>query len=175
MNHHIKRFLFKYYAIISVAVFIIVAILFFRPGSKEEWQAFATVEAAVLTFAYSVQKQQLEETRLFKELFEQFNARHDALNEDMNQIDQQPQDLPLKDGEIKTLFKYFNLCGEEWLYVKKGFICEEVWKSWENGMKFFRRKNPRIKKLWDKDLKYDAYYGLHFEDANHDESSEASL
>ena len=33
----------------------------------------------------------------------------------------------------------------------------------------------RSEHYWDKDLKYDAYYGLHFEDENHDESSEASL
>jgi hypothetical protein len=37
----------------------------------------------------------------------------------MNQIYQQPQDLPLKEGEIKALFKYFNLCGEEYLYFAR--------------------------------------------------------
>jgi hypothetical protein len=42
-----------------------------------------------------------------------------------------------------------------------------VWKSWANGMKFFRR-NPRITKLWDDDLKTDAYYGLSFDTKDDD-------
>ena len=61
----------------------------------------------------------------------------------------------------------FILCGEEYLYFVRGFIYPEVWKSWENGMKYFRR-NPRIKKLWDDDLKTGAYYGLSFDQKNHD-------
>jgi len=83
------------------------------------------------------------------------------MNNDMNRIYQKPFDSPLTEDEIKILFKYFNLCGEECLYAKKGFICEEVWRAWNNGMKFFRR-NPRIIVLWDKELESDSYYGLKF-------------
>ncbi len=66
------------------------------------------------------------------------------MNDDLNQIPCEPADLPVTQDEKKKLFKYFNLCAEEYLYFDKGFIWPEVWRAWENGMKFFR-KNPRIK------------------------------
>ncbi len=161
MNHHIKRFLFKWYAFIAVLVFAAaIALAIF---GELDWQKFAAIAAGAYAFAFAVQKQNLEETKLFKELFEQFNERYDKLNDELNRIyfDGQPADKPFKDDERETLYKYFNLCGEEWLYAEKGFICREVWRAWENGMKFFR-KNPRIKKLWDDDLGNDSYYGLDF-------------
>lgn len=158
MNHHIKRILFKSYAVISITAFI-AAILVFICGFLS-WEKFAGIAAGVFAFAFGVQKQNLKEIKLFKELFEQFNGRYDEMNDDLNQIYQQPPDKALNENEIKTLFKYFNLCGEEWLYAKKGFICEEVWKAWKSGMDYFR-KNPRIRDFWDKELSdNDSYYGL---------------
>jgi hypothetical protein len=129
-----------------------------------DWQKFATITGGACAFAFAVQKQNLEETTLFKELFEKFNTRYDVLNDELNRIyfDKQPADKPFTDDERETLYKYFNLCGEERLYAEKGFICPEVWRAWENGMKFFRQ-NPRIKRLWDLDLKdNESYYGLNF-------------
>ncbi len=162
INHCSKRILFKWYALISILVFA-AAILLAISGVLD-WKEFAAITGGAYAFAFAVQKQNLEETKLFKELFEQFNARYDVLNEELNRIycDRQPADKPFTDDERETLYKYFNLCGEEWLYAEKGFICPEVWRAWENGMKFFRQ-NPRIKRLWDLDLKdNESYYGLNF-------------
>jgi hypothetical protein len=160
-NHRIKRFLFKWYALISALVF--AAAIVFAISGELDWQKFAAITIGVYAFAFAVQKQNLEETRLFKELFEQLNARYDKLNDDLNRI-YRDSESPLREPEIKTLYKYFNLCGEEYLYYQKGFICEEVWRAWNKGMKFLRQ-NPRIKRLWDEDLNdNDSYYGLSFED-----------
>jgi hypothetical protein len=159
MNHHFKRFLFKWYALICLLA-IFVAAVAFLPHSK--WQPFVAVAGVILSFAFGIQKQNLEETKLFKELFEQFNERYDELSDDMNCI-YRNSESPLTEAEIKTLYKYFNLCGEEYLYYQKGFICDEVWQAWKIGMKFLRQ-NPRIKRLWDEDLKNnDSYYGLEFQ------------
>jgi len=162
VSHRIKRFLFKWYALIAVLVF--AAAMLFAIFGKLHWKQSAAIAAGAYAFAFAVQKQNLEETQLFKELFEQFNTRYDVLNDELNRIyfDKQPADKPFTDDERETLCKYFNLCGEEWLYAEKGFICPEVWRAWENGMKFLR-KNPRIKRLWDEDLKdNESYYGLNF-------------
>jgi len=164
-NHHIKRFLYKYYALISAAVFVTGVCLLLM--GLLHWNQFAAIAAGVFAFAFGVQKQYLEEMKWFKELFQQFNLRYDALHEDMNRIYEQPPELQLEEHEIKVLFKYFNLCGEERLYFDKGFICEEAWTAWYNGMTFFRQ-NPRIKKLWDDDLKTNAYYGLSFDQKDRD-------
>jgi hypothetical protein len=159
-NHRIKRFVFDYYAVASVLI-LICAITLLLSGILN-WKTFAVIIGSIATFALGVQKQNLDETQLFKKLFEQFNERYDKLNDKLNHIyfDEQPADKPFTDDERKTLYQYFNLCGEEWLYAKKGFIWREAWTAWENGMKFFQ-KNPRIKDFWNKDLSdNDSYYGL---------------
>jgi hypothetical protein len=164
INHGIKRFLFKCYAPISALVFAAAMVL--AISGELDWQKFAAITVGAYAFAFAVQKQNLEETRLFKELFEQFNARYDKLNDKLNRIylDIQPADNAFKDDERKTLYKYFNLCGEEWLYAEKGFIDPEVWAVWKSGMNYFR-KNSRIKDFWDKELSDNrSYYGLAFQE-----------
>jgi hypothetical protein len=170
MNHHFKRFLFRYYVLVSVTIFG-GALLLFVFGTLT-WQALIAFEAGVLSFAFGVQKQHLEETRLFKELFEEFNDRYDRLNEKLNAIcfDPQPLEIPIRPDQRDTLFDYFNLCGEEYFYFKEGFIHPEVWRSWKSGMKFFRRK-LRIKNFWDEELKTCSYYGLTFDDKDEDETN----
>ena len=158
-DHHIKRFLYKYFALVSAAVFATGVCLLFI--GFLEWHQFVAIAAGVFAFAFGVQKHNLEEMKWFKELFQQFNSRYDALHEDLNSIYKQRPSLPLEEHEIKTLFKYFNLCGEEHLYFDKGFICEEAWTAWYNGMRLFRR-DPRIKQLWNDELGEDSYYGLAF-------------
>ena len=159
MNHHVKRFLFKYYALVSLTVFLgsVVSFLF---GSLT-WQGLVAIEAGVVSFALGLQKQQLEEMRLFKELFETFNKRYDSQNEELNGIFRHPPETPLTEHEIDALFNYFNLCAEEYFYFKEGFIHPAVWQAWKNGMKYFRQ-NPRIKLRWDEELRTDSYYRLNF-------------
>jgi len=160
MNHLLKRIVFESYAPIAFAVFCAAIVLLLN--GVLNWEAFAAIATGIFAFAFGVQKQNLEDTKLFKKLFEQFNKRYDSMNDDMNRIHQQPSDAPLTEDEKKKLFKYFNLCGEEYLYYDKGFICEEVWKDWIKGMGYFR-KNARIKDFWDKELgDNDSYYGLKF-------------
>jgi hypothetical protein len=158
-DHRIKRFLFRYYTLVSAAV-LTTGVCLLLIGFLE-LNEFAAIAAGVFAFAFGIQKQNLEEMKWFKELFQQFNSGYDALHEDLNRIYNQPADLPLEEHEIKALFRYFNLCGEEHLYFDKGFICEEAWTAWYNGMRLFR-KNARIRKLWDDELGADSYYGLTF-------------
>lgn len=174
-NHWLKHFLFKYYALLAVAVFLVGTVLVFTllapdsklsDGSKSveglKLTALGAIALGVATFVFSVQKQQLEELQLFNDLFKGFNRRYDRLNEQLNHI-RYDQQLLKPEVEREVLFNYFNLCGEEYLYFDKGFIFPEVWQSWKNGMKFFRQ-NPRIKKLWDEELRSGSYYGLTFDD-----------
>ena len=166
-NHRLKQGLFKYYAIISAFAFVATLFLFgiLRVNCHPfNWPALAAILGGIISFTFAVQKQQLEEVRLFKELFKEFNERYDKQNEDLNCIFNQSVEKPLSPDETKTLFNYFNLCGEEFLYFQRGYIYPEVWQAWKNGMRFFR-KNPRIKNLWDAELQTDAYYGLGFDES----------
>ena len=72
MNHHIKHFVFRWYALISIIIIAIIIFAFlFLPCCC--WKELAAIVAVLLSFAFGVQKQNLAETKLFKELFEQFN------------------------------------------------------------------------------------------------------
>jgi hypothetical protein len=56
---------------------------------------------------------------------------------------------------------YFNLCAEEWLFWRAGYIYDPVWVAWENGMKQFA-KDPRVKELWLRERATNSYYGFEF-------------
>jgi hypothetical protein len=96
---------------------------------------------------------------LFKELFADFNARYDAQNDAINAILSGPTEGVLSADKEDHLFSYFNLCVEEYLFYKAGYIDRRVWESWYRGMKVFFN-HPRIQKLWAQDCKADSYYGF---------------
>ena len=87
------------------------------------------------------------------------------MDQELNRIFYGDDQTPLSYEDIDTLFRYFNLCGEEYLYFKKGYIYPEVWKAWHNGMMVYYQ-NMRIRKLWSEELKSDSYYGLSFPSAD---------
>src|SRR5258705_11747764 len=125
------------------------------------WHEWAAIIGIPFGFLIATQKQKTEELELFTELFTKFNRRYDRLNEELNAIYGTPEEKAIDDEERNTLFDYFNLCGEEFLFYCHGYIYPEVWTAWSNGMRFFRR-NRRIRELWDDELKTDSYYGLQF-------------
>jgi hypothetical protein len=59
----------------------------------------------------------------------------------------------------QLLYDYFNLCAEEYLYFKSGYVDAEVWQSWLRGMKLFA-SNPEIRRLWQEELESGSYYGF---------------
>ena len=109
---------------------------------------------------YFIQKQKLEELRLFKELFMSFNRRYDKMNESLNRIASGGQTKQLTRDEKDILNDYFNLCSEELLFYQRGYIYHEVWTAWHNGVRFFMQEDGRIKRHWDEERTNDSYYGL---------------
>jgi hypothetical protein len=122
MNHRVKRTLFKWYALISVITIAIAMLLIL--ADVLQWEEFAAIAAVILSFAFGVQKQNLEEIKLFKKLFEQFNERYDEMNDDMNRICRD-SGSPLTEAEIETLFKYFNLCGKNVCITKRDLFAKK--------------------------------------------------
>lgn len=81
------------------------------------------------------------------------------MNERLNHIKNKSVSELLESHEIDTLNDYFNLCGEEYLFYRRGYIYPEVWKSWVAGMKIFY-EDERIQKVWSKELNTESYYRL---------------
>lgn len=154
-----KHFVFKYYFGIAILLCIGAIVVGVRLSERFDLGLVATIIGGILSSVYFVQKQKLEELKLFNELYTTFNSRYDDLNEGLNEIWRGDLGGELEPGELDTLYNYFNLCGEEYFYYKQGYIYQEVWKAWRNGMKIFYQ-NERIKKAWAKELKNDSYYGF---------------
>jgi hypothetical protein len=161
MNAKIKWFIHEnYFAIVSLTflVLIILAPILYLKGA--DWKVLLTVVGSLLSFVYFIQKQQLDEAKFLNELFVQFNRRYDDMNEKLNDILENKKGLKeLEAHEIDTLNDYFNLCGEEYLFYRRGYIYPEVWKSWVAGMRIYY-DNDRIRERWSDELSNQSYYGL---------------
>ena len=143
------------------AVYWIVPILgvplwasFFR---HTDTQNLATVIGGSLGFCYFIQKQKLEEARFFRELFLEFNDRYQKIK------DRLPKEWPPKEADLSlsgdaraSAIEYFNLCSEEYLLYKRGYIPLEVWHSWVLGMNQY----SYLKLLWSDEAKTESYYGF---------------
>ena len=157
-NNKIKWFIHENYFALVLLSFLF-AFLFSIVFAGSDWRILLTVVGTLLSFIYFIQKQQLDEAKFSNELFIRFNQRYDELNERLNVIKNKKDSELLDSSEIDALNDYFNLCGEEYLFYQRGYIYPEVWKSWVAGMKIFY-DNPRIQKIWLKDLSTQSYYGL---------------
>src|SRR6266576_2022459 len=153
-----KNWMLRHYLWVAIALLMTAlgAVFLIRPGTWQDWLGILAVPFA---FLVTLQRQKIEELELFKRLFSEFNRRYDKMNDELNAIKDGPEDEPLSVGERNLLFDYFNLCGEEYLFYRQGYIFPEVWDAWYNGMAIFH-DDPRIKKLWDDELKTCSYYGF---------------
>jgi hypothetical protein len=141
-----------------VFVSLFTGILLLVPSAKQP-VFFLPAVAAAAGFAYFLYTQHLQETKLFSDLFRQFNERYDRLNGDLNQIATAQRVSMLSEESKQVLFDYFNLCAEEYLYYKTGFIDQEVWRSWSSGRSYFESV-PHIRDLWASELESGSYYGF---------------
>ncbi len=159
MNIKLKWFIHKYYfaafGIVTLLIATILLPVLYLKGV--DWKVLLTVIGGFFSFFYFIQKQELDEAKFINELLVQFNARYDCMNEKLNKIIK--ENKPLNDDDTNKLFDYFNLCGEEYLFYRRGYIYPEVWRSWVAGMKYFY-KDERIRKLWVEELNSESYYGL---------------
>ncbi len=152
-----KYFIHRFHLAIVFLLLLLIAILSITFYDKlTDWKILVPIVGGIFSFFYFVQKQQLEESRLFKELFTDFNKRYDTLNETLNEI---KNGKPIGATETNILYDYFNLCSEEYLFYQKGYIYPEVWQSWLLGMMEFYR-HAGIRKIWDEELAKGSYYGL---------------
>ncbi len=125
---------------------------------QEPIATIATIVGSLLSLAYFLQKQKLEETRLFREIFKECNARYDLLNDELQSIAQKDP-KSLNPAEQEKIIDYLNPCGEEYLYYKRGYIEPSVWEAWHNGMKSIVAA-PSIRAIWDQEKRTGSYYDL---------------
>ena len=159
MTPKLKHWFYDRHLIVAAGLVSLIFVLWATVPALQTWGFLYPAVGSVLGLTYFVLKQHLEEICLFKELFSELNSRYDAMNERLYLLCEDSTDQPLTRDETNFLYDYFNLCAEEYLYYRKGFIYPEVWLAWRKGMQIFLAC-PRIRKLWEKELATASYYGL---------------
>lgn len=158
----VKRWIFKHYVWTPPLCAIVIILLFFLCSAADRMTIIGTIIAIALGFFYFVQQQKLAETWLFKDLFTDFNRRYDALNDDLARIansDPRPDAELIDLTDRQFIVDYFNLCAEEYLFFKQGYILPEAWKSWCTGMNFYFVREP-FRGVWAQEDALGSYYGL---------------
>ncbi len=154
MNRH---FIFKHYWWLALLIGGATSYLAYQFGGNDRVGLIGTAIAGTLGFCYFAQRQKLAETELFYKLFTGFNDRYDQLNGALAEI---AESSSLQTSEQRqTVVDYFNLCAEEYLFFKQGYIHDDVWHSWCRGMSWYLRRHP-FKDIWDEEVKTESFYGL---------------
>lgn len=148
-------------------VFLIAASTTGAAATYCPWQLFQkhplTIIGMIGAFFAFLYTQHLHQTQFFNDLFHKFNSKYDALNEKLDEIIQ--SNSPLTIEQKRNLVDYFNLCAEEFMFYKSGYIDVEVWKSWNAGMHYYFSVS-KIGEFWMQELATNSYYGLSISDLN---------
>jgi hypothetical protein len=152
----IRYWLFKLYG--WVALLSAIGALVWAANDETNWlHILGGAGATILGFCYFVQQQKLAETELFHSLFTSFNARYDQMNGHLADILEGGGAISPDDR--KVVVDYFNLCAEEYLFFKEGYIHPQVWTAWCRGMLWYLRRHP-FKNVWNEEVQTDSFYGL---------------
>ncbi len=123
----------KHWSTVFAAIFFMITTILVS-NKIIEIHFFLGIIISIATIYYGHLKYKIEDDKMFKELFDDFNKRYDdKFNDLINEI---------RDGYISELTReqknkiidYFNLCAEEFLWYKKGRIPFDVWSAWKSGM-----------------------------------------
>ena len=129
------------------------------PTERQTPELLISLLGSIAAFFHFLYGQHTSNTERFVALFKEFNTRFDALNDDLNRIRELPANVLKESRDEQRLYDYFNLCAEEYLYYKAGYIDDEVWSSWLRGMAYFASRDA-IRTIWERELQQGSYYGF---------------
>jgi hypothetical protein len=127
------------------------------PASYRSGSVLLSAVGSLWALAFYLHGRHAEDAKFVKELLTDFNERYDHLCNDLQRALWRDESFH-EDVKLKFI-KYFNLCAEEWLFWRAGYIYDPVWNAWENGMKQYAR-DARVVALWQEELATDSYYGF---------------
>lgn len=111
----------------------------------------------------------LAKDKMNKELFTEFNNRHDKLNDSLNEIVETCKTIEeLKEQPFlnNKLNDYFNLCAEEYYWKKKKRIDDTIWNSWHYGMNSWYNNYDIIRLAWNDEIKRNGCRSYYIEKAD---------
>jgi len=138
--------------------------------------AISTVFTGLVVFLlsqhYYRHSKKVEQDKILKELFTEFNTRYDKINYQLEIISklslQEWQGLKKKRRKeyIGTIFDFFNLCAEEYYWMSEGRISKKVWNSWVIGMNIIYSRSEVIQNTWRKECENGGYVSYYIDNEN---------
>lgn len=137
-----------------------------------------TVVVSYLAYRHNKLTRELSNDNLQKQLFTEFNARYDKLNDIIQFIlDFSKEDISnYKKGKSEDKFggytkayikfkinDYFNLCSEEYYWYSKERIDPRIWNAWEKGMNDICNKSEIIRDQWKEEIKDEGWKSFYLE------------
>jgi hypothetical protein len=128
-----------------------------------DYKALAAFLGMVITWYISILKLSIENDRIFRELFIDFNNKYSGkLNDIFNRL-RTNSNYQLKSKDKLKIIDYFNLCSEEYLWYERGRVPRKVWEAWEAGI-LENLSIPTVKQIFIEDTeterKRKSYYGF---------------
>jgi hypothetical protein len=158
LNHHrLKRLILEHGWWICLLSAFVLGIAWFLKWNEDDWLRPLTVVGGLLSGAFVLQRQYLDELKLFHDLFKDFNNRYAELTDALLSIVQ--SEKVDNEQDLRALIDYFNLCAEEYWWYRAGYVPHEVWRSWCLGMLQYIENAP-IKGHWEQEVSHGSYYGL---------------
>jgi len=151
-----KGFIFRFFPILALLGLVAGFAVIFMLDLGDKPTLTGALIAGVLGFCYFIQQQRVVETHLFKDLFTEFNRRYDELNDDLSRI-KTGGSAGAEDNHL--IIDYLNLCAEEYLFFREGYIHRDVWRAWCLGMLEYLNTDPFLT-ITRKELVSGSYYGL---------------
>jgi hypothetical protein len=96
---------------------------------------FLGLLGTIATLFFGSIKYRIENDKLFKELFQEFNSRYDLRFNDLINELKYDNGRKLTKDERNLIIDYLNLCSEEYLWRSRNRIPKKVWNSWKAGIK----------------------------------------
>ena len=154
---------YKYRNVILINILsLIISIIVYYYFKRIE--ILTAIIATGISISFGISKLQIENDKMFKELFETFNKIYDnKFNDKLNEICKKKQ---IEEGDINLIIDYLNFSAEEYLWFKKGRIDKTVWQSWKNAILYYLN-NKVINEIIIKEKEQEySYYGLFEEIGN---------
>jgi hypothetical protein len=136
----------------------LLVVAYFAGGTDFDVKWVISVLGVTVGFTTFLFTQQLQETRLFTELFKEFNGRYNHMSAQLSKI-AETSETGIHGDDRQVLMNYFNLCAEEYLYYSNGYIDAAAWRAWSIGMKFYADISD-IRRIWEQEIAGGSYYGF---------------
>lgn len=128
------------------------------------FEILSVIVATGISISFGIRQYKIENDKIFKELFTDFNLKYDSkFNDMLNEIEQDYNtngNCEISQKQKLKLNDYLNLCAEEYLWFQKGRIPNSVWGSWESGMIYYLNIPCINDYILTQKSQMNSYYGL---------------